>query len=309
MNDISVIIPVYNAALYIEKAVKSVLQQESVGEIILIEDNSGDNSLEVCVKLASENKKVRLYTHSEGINKGAAASRNLGLEKSNCELIAFLDADDLYLQGRFDKTSELFKKYPDADGFYGKATYHFYSQRAKDKYQAIYGSRLIVGLSKPVVPELLFDLFMSQIGEWFILDSIILKKTCLKKVGLFDCSLRQTQDTDFLLRCCLYGRFYSTEELEPKVSIGIHDNNRVLNQVEADLYRFLLLKKWLRKAMDQHFSKPVNRYLIRSFLDIHPAIVKYRSFPINRVLAKIHLGLRFIISNPKDAFDLLRKAL
>ena len=58
---ISVIIPVYNAAAFLEKAVHSALQFEEVQEVLLIEDQSTDHSLEVCKKLAQENSKIKLF--------------------------------------------------------------------------------------------------------------------------------------------------------------------------------------------------------------------------------------------------------
>lgn len=299
MIGISVIIPVYNAAPFVTKAVNSALQQEQVTEIILVEDNSTDSSLEICKSLALVYEEVSLYTHPNRVNKGAAASRNLGLEKASYPLIAFLDADDYYIEGRFDKAMELFNKHPDADGVYGKAKYHFYSDKAKVDYQIIYGHRDSVGLNRSVSPNELFEIFMVQKGEWFILDCVVLKKPFLDKLGLFDTALRQAQDTDFLLRCCLYGRLYSTEEGEPKVVIGIHDNNRVLDQQEAKFYRFLLLKKWLKKSLSDSFSKRVNRYLIRAFLDVHPLGIKYRRFTLVRIICKIYIVFRLTFLYPR----------
>ena len=101
--------PVYNAGAFLEKAVNSALSLEEVEEILLIEDGSTDDSLELCKKLSSENSKIKLYQHSDKGNHGAGASRNLGLENASQEFIAFLDADDYYLPNRFDAEKEHFK--------------------------------------------------------------------------------------------------------------------------------------------------------------------------------------------------------
>ncbi|WP_251040557.1 glycosyltransferase family 2 protein [Chryseobacterium sp. ISL-6] len=106
---ISVIIPVYNAEKYVSNAIESALQFEEVHEVILIEDNSPDNALEVCKKMSEKYEKVKLYQHPDKRNHGAGASRNLGIEKSSGEFIAFLDADDYFLPNRFDAEKELFK--------------------------------------------------------------------------------------------------------------------------------------------------------------------------------------------------------
>lgn len=66
---ITVIIPVYNAAAFVEEAVQSALRQPEVTEIILIEDGSLDESLTICEELSKENEMVTLLKHSEGKNK------------------------------------------------------------------------------------------------------------------------------------------------------------------------------------------------------------------------------------------------
>ncbi|HED13224.1 MAG TPA: glycosyltransferase family 2 protein, partial [Gammaproteobacteria bacterium] len=98
---ISVVIPVYNAEKYVEYAVKSALQQKEAAEIILVEDNSPDHALKICEKLSNENSQVRLLRHSDGKNHGAGESRNLGIRSARHDYIAFLDADDYYLQNCF----------------------------------------------------------------------------------------------------------------------------------------------------------------------------------------------------------------
>ena len=76
---ISVIIPVYNAEKYVSQAVESALQFNEVYEVVLIEDKSPDNALEVCRELAEKYDRVKLYQHPDKGNHGAGASRNLGI--------------------------------------------------------------------------------------------------------------------------------------------------------------------------------------------------------------------------------------
>ena len=78
--EVSVIIPVYNAASYVTKAVESALHSPQVGEIILVEDKSPDNALEVCIQLKNKYDKVKLLQHLNGENRGAGESRNLGIK-------------------------------------------------------------------------------------------------------------------------------------------------------------------------------------------------------------------------------------
>lgn len=90
----TVIIPIYNAADKIGRALESI-QRQSVEdlEIICINDGSEDNSAEIVQGYAAKDKRIKLYNQQ---NKGAAASRNAALDLAQGEYIAFLDADDAY---------------------------------------------------------------------------------------------------------------------------------------------------------------------------------------------------------------------
>lgn len=98
---ISVIIPVYKAEKYIEKCVKSVINQTYRNlEIILVDDGSPDKSGEVCDKLAVEDERV-IVLHKK--NGGAATARNAALDRMSGQYVAFVDADD-YMENNYLET-------------------------------------------------------------------------------------------------------------------------------------------------------------------------------------------------------------
>ncbi|MEJ2594744.1 MAG: glycosyltransferase family A protein, partial [bacterium] len=132
---ISVVIGVYNAEKFLRKAVSSAEELPEVEEIILIEDCSTDDTYRVCQQLEKESAKVRLFQHPEKVNRGVAASKNFGVKKAKCELIAFLDADDYYLPNRFEAEKRLFPKNPKVDGVYGALGFHYYSDKLENKYK------------------------------------------------------------------------------------------------------------------------------------------------------------------------------
>ena len=74
--NISVIIPVYNAAAYIEKAVTSALLHNEVKEVVLVNDGSTDDSLAILQKLQQSDTRIKIYQHENNSNKGRSASRN-----------------------------------------------------------------------------------------------------------------------------------------------------------------------------------------------------------------------------------------
>ena len=94
-NKISIIIPFYNSEKYLDRCIKSILNQTYENlEIILVDDGSTDNSLKLCHKYKMKDKRVFVY-HKK--NEGVSSARNFGLEKATGMYIAFVDSDD-YLE-------------------------------------------------------------------------------------------------------------------------------------------------------------------------------------------------------------------
>ena len=92
---ISVIIPVYNTEKYLERCIKSIVNQTYRNiEIILVNDGSTDSSLEICKSFLKDDKRIKLFSQS---NKGVSAARNLGMYKATGKAILFVDSDD-YLE-------------------------------------------------------------------------------------------------------------------------------------------------------------------------------------------------------------------
>lgn len=88
----SIIIPVYNAQKTISRSIESVLLQEMQDfELILVNDGSSDNSLQICKKYENDNHKIRVIDKENG---GVSSARNEGINNSNGEYIVFLDSDD-----------------------------------------------------------------------------------------------------------------------------------------------------------------------------------------------------------------------
>ena len=94
-SKIDVIIPCYNAALTLERAVASVLPQPQLQHIIIVDDGSGDDSIAVAQRLqAAYPQHIRLECLPQ--NGGVARARNWGMLCSDADIVAFLDADDAY---------------------------------------------------------------------------------------------------------------------------------------------------------------------------------------------------------------------
>ena len=95
MNElVSIIIPIYNAELYLEECIDSILKQSyKKFELILVNDGSNDQSGNICEKYVQIDERV-CYVLKD--NSGVSDTRNIGLQKASGEFIAFCDADDVY---------------------------------------------------------------------------------------------------------------------------------------------------------------------------------------------------------------------
>lgn len=106
---VSVVIPAFNAAAYIQDAVETVLAQSYRPlEIIIVDDGSTDDTVERVARYADQ---VVLLRQS---NRGPGAARNLGVSRATGQIIAFLDADDLWPAERLKNMVELMLRHPEA---------------------------------------------------------------------------------------------------------------------------------------------------------------------------------------------------
>ena len=95
LPEVSVIIPIYNAEQYLSDCLNSVLKQTITNlEILLIDNNSTDNSLKICEEFSKKDARFKVFYCKK---QGVSATRNVGLKNARGKFIAFLDADDSYV--------------------------------------------------------------------------------------------------------------------------------------------------------------------------------------------------------------------
>ncbi|GFI53125.1 putative glycosyltransferase EpsJ [Muribaculaceae bacterium] len=107
MPEVSVIVPVYGVEKYIDKCIKSIIDQSfKAWELILIDDGSTDQSGAICDKYAEKDQRIKVI-HSE--NNGVSHARNVGLDNAKGRYVVFIDGDDWvdpsYLQNLIERSS------------------------------------------------------------------------------------------------------------------------------------------------------------------------------------------------------------
>ena len=298
---VSVITPVYNAASFITRAVESALQQPETAEIILVEDGSPDNSLEVCKELAAKYDRVRLYRHPNGENRGAGASRNLGMQNASCEFIAFVDADNFYNPGRFSKTKSVFEYYQNCEGVYEAIGIYIEDDIALQRW--IKSKRhpvdQLITITKTIEPEQLGPILLSGEAGSLTLDGLVIKKNVLKKTGYMSEKLRLHQDTEFIIRCAIAANLYPGQIEKAVAMEGVHANNRFsAPRSQAQEYKnkmayWLSLYHWAEKNTTLFIQKLILNCILK-FTRSHKYFKSFKLFNLPTRLVWILRLLRLI---------------
>lgn len=109
MPKVSIIVPIYNAEEYLDRSIQSLIKQtlEEI-EIILINDGSTDNGLNICERYAIQDKRIKII---DKINGGVSSARNKGIKEATGKYIAFMDADDYIDVDMYKSMYETIKQY------------------------------------------------------------------------------------------------------------------------------------------------------------------------------------------------------
>lgn len=124
---VSVVVSFLNAAKYLEEAIQSVYSQTYKDwELLLIDDGSSDGSSAIALHYAElDPQKVRYFDHPGHQNRGAAASRNVGMMHARGEYIALLDADDVWLPHKLSEQLRIMRSHPEAAMLCGNSQYWY----------------------------------------------------------------------------------------------------------------------------------------------------------------------------------------
>ena len=108
---VSIIIPAYNTGEYIYRAIESSMRQTYMNiEIIIIDDGSTDNTLEVAKSYEAKDERIKVFHQG---NAGVSAAKNYGIREAKGEYIIFLDSDDWFEDNAVEVLLDYSNKYPD----------------------------------------------------------------------------------------------------------------------------------------------------------------------------------------------------
>jgi glycosyltransferase involved in cell wall biosynthesis len=226
----SIVIPSYNKAAYIKRAIDSVLNQSFKDfEIIVVENNSSDHSMEVLSQINVPAVKVVIEK-----NQGVSFARNTGIELAKGRYICFLDADDTYEVKHLEALNTFIKKYPQADLIANR--YKIVTIHGKNKIPVLNpnwfnGNRYVLNN--------FFDAFVQGVPPVHI-NAVCVSKQVLKMHGGFDTRLKGVEDID------LWARIFVNAEVIIGDYIGTtyyhNTSNRSHESIHFESYKILLEK-------------------------------------------------------------------
>jgi GT2 family glycosyltransferase len=221
---VSVIIPTYNRKILLAKAIDSVLSQTYTDfELIVVDDGSDDGTPDLLKKY---HLKLRALIQS---NKGVSAARNAGINASKGQLIAFLDSDDLWLKNKLKRQVDFFTHNPDALICQTDEIWIRNGRRVNPKKRHKKPSGMI---------------FEQSLALCLISPSaVMLRKTLLDEVGLFDEGLPACEDYDLWLRICRKYPVYLIDE--PLIIKHGGHFDQLSKMPKLDKYRIIALCKIL----------------------------------------------------------------
>jgi glycosyltransferase involved in cell wall biosynthesis len=182
---VSIIIPFLNPGYWLTEAIDSALAQTYTNlEIILIDDGSVDEDAAIALKYCDRfPDRIFYYMHESHVNKGLAASRNLGLSKAQGIFIAFLDADDCWMPAKLTEQLGLFEAMPEIQ-VVCEASLFWYSWNDPKKENSIIQIGVQPGVYNP--PELMKKLYPFGEGQPPCPSGIIIKREVIDRCGGFE---------------------------------------------------------------------------------------------------------------------------
>lgn len=236
---VDVVIPVYNGALFIEKALRSVLEQDHPpARIIVVDDGSTDATAEI-VRSVRGMVPIR-YFHKE--NGGLSSARNAGIRLCQSRFVAFLDADDEWYPDKLSRQLALFREssFPHLAAVYCRYD-------IIDEASALVDDAHIVEPD----PENRGDIFRRILAANLVTGSgsgILVLREALETVGLFDEKLSACEDWDMWLRLAKRYQFdYVPGKL---VKIRRHGLNMQKDDTRMFVNTLTFYNKWAVDAFD-----------------------------------------------------------
>ncbi|WP_051205632.1 glycosyltransferase family A protein [Butyrivibrio sp. FC2001] len=229
LNAVSIIMPTYNRANTIGRAINSVLSQSyKYFELIVVDDGSNDGTEELIMKI--RDKRIRYIKNKK--NSGACYARNVGMANANYNYIAFLDSDNVWREEYlFCRMSALLEMPDDVGGVFGTTTLvngdneeEFPSKEICERMVSYYDNEYFL-------KEMLY-------GNVIDTNTIVIKRQAIEGIGGFNIVLKRLQDWEYFFRVLLHTK-YKIRFIYDSLAINYLQNDS-LGKSEKEYWKSLI---------------------------------------------------------------------
>jgi glycosyltransferase involved in cell wall biosynthesis len=294
---VSVVIPTFNRAELIGRAVKSVQAQIfSDLEIIVVDDASKDNTRDIVKALQQADERIVYLCHAS--NQGAQAARNTGIKAAKGEYIAFLDSDNEWLDEKLQSQMVLFSQKADSPG----AVYC--------GYDIVSPNGNILTTFRPLHCGLVYK---QTLNEWLTdTSTLVVQKDILEKIHGFDENIRSYQEWDLCIRLARECEFnfvpdslsiYHEHNLPSISKDRLRDAYGYLSVV--DKYREDILRECGSRTLSAHLLNVGRLFILADRFDLTRTyfLKSVRYYPLN-IKAWMNFGVSLL---GKDVYKFLRR--
>lgn len=264
---ISVIIPCYNYGRFLAQTLDSLISQTYPHwECIIVDDGSTDNTSQVAEQFVRNDSRFR-YVYQE--NSGVSAAKNTGLKNSTGDYIQFLDSDDLIESKKFEQQISFMQQQGEVDILYSNMLYF----PSEDPSRRRYCMWLAEKDDRPWMPEVSGEgsKILRELvhGNIMVINSPLLRRTVIEKVGLFDESIRSWEDWDYWLQCAIGNRYFQYDNPPGSLAlVRMHPESVSKNTWNMLFNSFLVRKKLSRLLKDPELSEINDHYRVKILKDL-----------------------------------------
>lgn len=256
MPTISVVIPSYNHEKYISEAIQSVLDQTYQDfEIVITDDGSSDNSVQIIKQFADP--RIKLFVFSE--NKGACLAINNSIENSTGEFIAVLNSDDIFLPNKLEIQLNFLNNHSEIGAVF---SYAKIIDEDSNNFQGDHFYKNIFIQPNRSRFEWLNYFFYN--GNCLCHPSILIRRECYRNVGLYDPRFAQLPDFEFWIRLCQKYEIYIIEE--ELICFRVRDNEVNASGIRKDSITRSITE------LNQVLKAYLNIDILNNFNKIFPSI-------------------------------------
>ena len=304
----SVIIACFNSSEFVSNAIQSVIDQSyDDWELIIIDDCSSDNTLQICNEFAKWNKKINVISLAE--NSGPAVARNVAVSKSKGSWVAILDSDDVFEKDKLGEQHRFLSRQENKDVVLvgtGVVVEQFNS-----KAKQIQGIKIYRNNTTRLKRSLLnFEAFPPH-------SSVAFSRSCFDKVGGYNPQFELAEDKDLFLRLSTCGDFGVIEKpLIRSLVRGDSLTNRRSKSRNLWIYTYSFMAVVCFKLKPQNEIEFQNTEDFKVGLSVVASALQYSMFRqhsdfllANRDKTRLKRGLCYVLNPQMLVFRLFKKLM